>query len=342
MHGFYAIMGGFQIDISNHGSEQPERKRLRPHVLLDLADEGRFHELNIAGADLTDKSKFDVLGSTVACGQALWFCAQSIARFRQGLAISLLEVSTVAHVVLSVFTLILWWAKPQSVNRGHIIMHQLRMPQIEQMIRYERILKRSDSEFRNSLARRELYLLPNILKGSKRTANLARRTFQQSARREALSDSSFLLGSRESLWMFHKGQSRKLRDRWFPHELYFWATTAFWIPVAVFGAIHMAAWNEHFPTAAEHILWLVASGLVTAISLLYGLGALLVLWFGDNGWKELLPSTNGAPVRYGHGLGTLVIFAHIYLFIASWIDLRFLPASAFQTVDWTAAFPHFS
>ena len=342
MHGFYAIMGGFQVDISNFDSERPITRCLRPHILLDLADEENLYKLNVAGADLSDKSKFDVLGSTIACGQALWFCAQSVARVRQGLAISLLEISTVAHVTMSVFTLILWWQKPQSINRGHVILHEPRLPEIDKMIRYEKIMKRSDSEFNATFARREVYGVANFLKGNKLTANYGSRVLHQSARREALSDSSFLQSRAESLWMFHLDQSRELRDRWFPYDLYFWATTAFWIPVAVFGAIHIAAWNAHFPSFTERILWLVASITVAFISLMYGLGVQVIRWVGSTGWKEVVPSTNGAPIRYTHALGSLAILAHIYLFIGSWIDLRSLPVSAFQTVDWATVFPHVS
>ena len=112
--------------------------------------------------------------------------------------------------------------------------------------------------------------------------------------------------------------------------------------MAVFGAIHVAAWNAHFPSSTERILWLVSSITVAFISLTYGLGVQVVWWVGSAGWKEVVPSTNGAPVRYTHALGSLVILAHIYLFIGTWIDLRSLPVSAFQTVDWATVFPHVS
>jgi len=342
VHGFYATMGGFQMDISDLDSERQDTRHLRPHVLLDLADKGEFHRLNIVGADLIDKSKFDVLGSTVAFVQALWFCAQSIARVRQGLAISLLEISTIAHVTLSAFTLILWWPKPQSVNRGHIILHQPKQPRLEQGARYERILQRSNTENQVTVERKENYFFANRLGRSKYTARQARRALKHSAWREALSESPFLSGRGESLWMFHIDQPRSMRDRWFPYSLYFWATAAFWAPVALFGAIHVAAWNAHFPSSTERILWLVASILISITSLAYGFGTMVVYWFGPRRWRDFIPSSMGPPVRYGHLQGCLAVGAHVYLFLASWIGLRSLPASAFQTVDWTAAFPHLS
>ena len=335
-------MGGFQVDISNLDSEHPIIRRLRPHILLDLTNEEDIHRLNVAEADLTDKSKFDVLGSTVAYAQALWFCAQSVARVRQGLAISLLEISTVAHVALSAFTLGLWWTKPQSVNRGHVILHQPTQPLIERMIRYEKIVNRVVIENEATFTRKEHYFFANLFGRSKHTGRIARQAVKNSAMREAKSESPFLQSRGESLWMFHIDQSRDLRDRWFSYDLYFWAAAAYWSAMAVYGAVHVSAWNAHFPSSIERTLWLVACVLIVVVALFHFLGIILIYWLGSAKYRDVVPSPNGSPVRYSHTLGFLAVGAHAYLFIASWIGLRSLPVSAFETLDWTAAFPHWS
>ena len=335
-------MGGFELDASTLDSERPDRLRLRPHVLIELANEGKFEQLNIAADELTDKSKFDILGSTIAFVQALWFCAQSIARVQQGLAISLLEVSTVAHVVMSSFTLILWWQKPQSVARGHIIMRKPMFPQLKILARYEQILGRSAAEFSNSVDRKEHYFAANHMNKLALTAKRGDRARRRGAMREAVSESQFLRGAPESLWMFHIDQSRELRDKWFAKDLYYWSSAAFWAVVALYGAVHVAAWNNHFPSSVERILWLVASVVITSVASLYGFGSLIVMWVGSERWKNLVPSPNGPPVRYAHVFGSLAILSHLYISVESWASIRSLDESAFQTVNWLEAFPHLS
>ena len=329
-------MGGFQIDVSDHASQRPVIRGLRPHILLDLAKDGQFDKLNVAAADLVDKSKFDVFGSLVAGVQALWFCVQCIARVREGIAISLLEVWTVAHVSMSFFTLILWWQKPQFVNRGHVILHHSRLLEIEKLIGYEKAMSQSGPSVSKTRSEKDAYVYTEMVKAN------TDRVRRKRAMRRALSELDFLTSQGESLWMFHISQSRKMRERWFDEKVHFWATSAFWAPVAVYGSIHLAAWNAHFPTTAERILWLVAAAVITVVGTLYASGIWLVYWFGSSKLKETIPSPNGPPIRYAHLLGSLTIGAHVYLSIESWLALRSLPVSAFQTVEWATVFPHFS
>ena len=274
-------MGGFEIDASNNGSERPERLRLRPHILIDIATRGEFQDLNVAADDLDSQGRFDSLGSLIAFVQALWFCVTSIARVQQGSAITLLEISTVAHVIMSTFTLLLWWQKPQTVARGHIIKHERIVPELEILARYEKIQKRAKSTFEENLQQKEHYFMSNHLRKSSATLIHSHRAFRRSAMREAQAESSFLIGAPDSLWMFHVDQSRALRDTWFNQASYFWATAAFWTVVAFYGAVHVAAWNEHFPSAVERTLWLAASIVVTSVASIYGVGAVFVLRFGS-------------------------------------------------------------
>lgn len=46
---------------------------------------------------------------------ASWFCAQCVARLAQGMAISLLELSTFGHALCAILMYILWWHKPLDV-----------------------------------------------------------------------------------------------------------------------------------------------------------------------------------------------------------------------------------
>lgn len=258
-------------------SQRPSVRRLRPHVLLLLADRGRIEKLNIAAADLNEKSKFDVFGNLVS-----------------------------------------------------------RLPEIERMVFNEKTMKRSVSRYDADVSRRQAYYLSRMFKMNRHTASLASGIEKINAMKEAFSASDFLTDQGSILWMFHVRQTRELRDRWFSDDLYFWATAAYWAPVALYGAINIAAWNAHFPSSVERVLWLVASFVITSVA------SQFVYRFGSATIKELVPSPFGPPVRFTHLAGYLAIGAHVPITIASWISLRSLPASAFRTVDWVMTFPHVS
>lgn len=55
---------------------------------------------------------------------ASWFCIQCLARFFQGLSISLLEVNTFGHAICTLFIYALWWNKPLDVTEPETITYQ--------------------------------------------------------------------------------------------------------------------------------------------------------------------------------------------------------------------------
>ncbi|KAF7370064.1 hypothetical protein MSAN_00636400 [Mycena sanguinolenta] len=107
-HGFFLCMGGF---VSSTGTPITSEKQLRDCV--ELQDAIRRVSLK----DIQDKSKGDALSKGVALAQGLWFTIQCIARVQQHLAVTELEVITLAFAVVSIFLWILWWNKPLDVQR---------------------------------------------------------------------------------------------------------------------------------------------------------------------------------------------------------------------------------
>ncbi|KAF7345732.1 hypothetical protein MVEN_01593400 [Mycena venus] len=71
--------------------------------------------------DIKDKSKGDALSKGVALLQGLWFITQCLARIRQNLPVTKLEVATGAFAVINVFIWILWWNKPLDVQRPILV-----------------------------------------------------------------------------------------------------------------------------------------------------------------------------------------------------------------------------
>ena len=70
----------------------------------------------IAPCELKDRSKTDALAKFITAVQVLWFVVQCIARHMEGLAITQLELTTLALASLNAYMLWLWRDKPQGVD----------------------------------------------------------------------------------------------------------------------------------------------------------------------------------------------------------------------------------
>jgi hypothetical protein len=66
--------------------------------------------------EIKDRSKSDALSKTIVVVQTAWFAAQCIARAVQGLAITELEIVTLAYTVLNGVMCFFWWSKPLDVQ----------------------------------------------------------------------------------------------------------------------------------------------------------------------------------------------------------------------------------
>ncbi|KAI0902288.1 hypothetical protein F4806DRAFT_446459 [Annulohypoxylon nitens] len=121
-----------------------------------------------------------------------------------------------------------------------------------------------------------------------------------------------------------------------------------WLANLCYGGIHIAGWNEHFPTIAESWLW--------RSSALY-IGFCGGLWVVLNAIVAKIPALNefwehwmdGKKTWWQNlGLGALVllcgfslVLARIFIVVEAVISIRELPASAYQTPEWIDLFPHF-
>jgi len=71
--------------------------------------------LDIPEADICDRSKGDALFKLIAVLQMSWFIIQCVARGKQQLALTELELVTLALASLNVATFAIWWHKPLGV-----------------------------------------------------------------------------------------------------------------------------------------------------------------------------------------------------------------------------------
>jgi hypothetical protein len=98
----------------------------------------------------------------------------------------------------------------------------------------------------------------------------------------------------------------------------------------VFGGIHVAGWNFHFPSMAEQLLWRISS--IACVILPFTV--VLVVLYEDH-----FSDTTGTTGRYG--FVSLYFLSRIYMFVEMFISLRAAPASVYQTPQWSQYFPSF-
>ncbi|KAF7370000.1 hypothetical protein MSAN_00630000 [Mycena sanguinolenta] len=122
---FFFCMGGFVsptghpiATIEQLGHPNASKEQLEDP---DVGSELQRAIQNVNKEDITDKSKGDALSKGVALLQGLWFILQCIARVHQRLAITQLEVATLAFAVVNIFIWLLWWNKPLDVQRPIVV-----------------------------------------------------------------------------------------------------------------------------------------------------------------------------------------------------------------------------
>lgn len=121
-----------------------------------------------------------------------------------------------------------------------------------------------------------------------------------------------------------------------------------WLANFGYGAIHAAAWNDHFPTAAEKWLWrssAVYIGFCGGLWIILNyvaqayrpLNEFWEKWMDGKkkGWQNVLI---GIPVVL---CGASLLFARAFLVVEAFVSVRELPASAYVTPAWSQVFPHF-
>jgi hypothetical protein len=109
-------MGGFVLYIDGE-----PRATLDSLLLQDLVSWGSVQTPTITEAEIKDRSKGDGISKCVAILQLVWFIMQLIARYAQGLPVTLLEIDTLGVAALACIAYGFWWKKPKDIGRPYII-----------------------------------------------------------------------------------------------------------------------------------------------------------------------------------------------------------------------------
>ncbi|KAK4194912.1 hypothetical protein QBC40DRAFT_289887 [Triangularia verruculosa] len=114
---FYAVMGGFAVDLTDFvgidADGRPKRFTITPEGVRLLSFLGDLP--TIQESQIRDKSKADWLAKSIVCAQAGWMVIQVIGRAAKHMPISLLEINTCGHVACAFVIYLLWWHKPLDI-----------------------------------------------------------------------------------------------------------------------------------------------------------------------------------------------------------------------------------
>jgi len=98
----------------------------------------------------------------------------------------------------------------------------------------------------------------------------------------------------------------------------------------VYGGIHALAWNAEFPSVVEENLWRASACTIIFVC----------FWFGFTARSLIEGTANKICDILSAFLLWLYVTAQIFLIVEAFISIRALPIGAYDTVQWSNAFPH--
>ena len=283
---------------------------------------------------ILDRAESSTLDKFVLIVQVAWFCISCGSRLLQRLPLTLLEVSTAAHAFCTLATYVVWWSKPLNVAEPTI----LREKEAQEVYA---LLKCLDSEYLMALemARgapqgpqpsERVVLAANalgrILKAGRPAPTPEKPTPENPAPENPALTRPPEPRFREPRRLIPGNFSNKPSKR----ELFVSLAAA--ISPILYGPIHFLAWNDHFPTPMERLLWRVSSIVVTCS----GLVGVCVAYFVRSG------SDGPGIILSFVVIPAMHILASGYLIVASFLQLASLDSAAYRLPSWSYYWPHFS
>ncbi|KAH6879412.1 hypothetical protein B0T10DRAFT_609854 [Thelonectria olida] len=299
-------------DQPNDGLEKMDpipKVRLHARILdsLEMLDEIGVVP-TLTEEDIQDRSRADSITKLFALVQCSWLVVQTIARGVKGLAISQLELATIAFVFCALVMHFFWWNKPFDVERRHVL---IKVPKVGSRVRH---IPNWDSN--------DIEEMGEWIAGGRKYDLAVGEFFEM-----GLMNLDIMEGSLDD------------------SDSDLWPTVGLYATGAVFSAIHLAAWNWEFPSLAVKILWRVF-GLI-ALSASFTPFVLFAAYRVANRVINTDVEDEKAN-RVAARLCCFTFLTYIIYFIARMVILVLtcycmynMPASTYEKVAWTAWIPHF-
>lgn len=352
-HAFFTDMGGLIVSYPDHPPFRIDAQQL--HYLVE-----KTHLLypSISDASIRDTDKADGFARSLTLVQISWFSIQAISRGANHLALSTLELSTLAFIFCTMNTFFFWRHKPLDVSNA-IVLHCL--------TKLEDILSPADpssSSGKPKMNSHRYWYAQNPLDFVKppisRTSLMAPFWFGVRASFSWTKQDRRHLGANAS-------HTRPITTTTTTSSPSFDNTTitpprgitvgdilfANIFTLAYFG-IHLAGWNFHFPTHVEQILWRISSltllGLLVFYLIAVTIGTFLAepvsrAFFKNSEEKTILGVASLLPRSVAFLMHFPVVAAYCvargYIIVEGFVNLRALPSTAFESVNWPNFVPHF-
>lgn len=302
--------------------------------------------------EVRDKGNASALAKAIVFWQALWMVIQVISRTAAKLPVTLLELHTILHAFCAVAMYVTWWNKPLDIQTPTTIPFDPNNP-----LDRERVGRLLESPHEPNLA--------DPLAEPHSTDPLAEKTpvfdtaseMENGGQASQATQTSAYLTSRAGL-----GKLMYQRLCGFDNELSYsgrisHAYTSLWskgqhnlraealgisLVGLVYGGVHLAAWNNTFPSYAEQLLWKIAA-LITATAwstFVISLRLIPVLerLAGRNRvFKRLF--SKACAIAFVIGLFP-VLLVRMYMLVEAVISIRRLPLKSYEIPTWSNLFPH--
>jgi hypothetical protein len=108
--------------------------------------------------------------------------------------------------------------------------------------------------------------------------------------------------------------------------------------LSLYSAMHCVAWNYHFPTVIEMLLW---RGVCLSLICVPFIPALFKYFFKLPYINKVEQNTVDRLTHFINNLTSVYIFlCRLYIMVEPFVSLRLLPADAYRTVAWENIWPH--
>lgn len=289
----------------------PDSEVLRCPGLVSTIDE----------QSVADRGKSDAFTKAFAIAQSGWLVVSSLSRVRHGLAITELELATMAFIVCALIMYIFWWNKPFGAEERCLLVAVIPP---DAGARDDRRLFR---------VRRNINTSGQVPgQHYKRVSDLNWKYF-----RNLVLDNDFTVGLKL------EGEP---------------GTVALYMSGMAFSAVHVAAWNWQFPSPTVKTFWRASSlGALAASSFPFTFGTLLQLvskaivsaegiamfgWvymllyrLGDTNFDRFFLTVSGVVLVAYVVCRLIILYLTFYCFTS-------MPSSVYEKLDWTGYIPHFS
>jgi len=276
---------------------------------------------------ILDRAESSGLSKALLIVQVAWFCTNCASRLIQRLPLSLLEVSTAAHAFCTLLTYFVWWSKPTNVATPTI----MRGNEAREVYA---LLKCSSGEYFEALEMAQ----KRAAGDSSGPAGTEKITLAANALQHLLPNPQRPQDYRERFFWHRSNMIPGALGRTSTSNEVF-EQIAIAISPVLYGVIHFLAWNDHFPTPLERVLWRVSTVVVTCSG--------IVGVFASGIMRIHFSRTLEAIFTAIFGITLLLTPpAHVvssgFLIVESFRQLFFLEPAAYQVPSWTNYWPHLS